>query len=233
MPAGERTALVVGCSRGIGLAVVRALLGEGFTVVGWSRHQPALYGGGRFYFVECDVRSDTQVESVWQRTVRQLGVAPYLVVYNSGVGYFSEVERLTVSEWDEMFSVNVRGAYLVTRLALPPMKERGSGHLIYICSVAGTNAFAGGSGYCASKFALRGFALSVFAEVRQYNVRVTVVNPGSVQTDFFRRVEGMQAEAWMLYPEDVAEAVLAALKGSHNFNLLEVDMRPLKPQAKK
>lgn len=229
----ERTALVVGCSRGIGLAVVRALLDEGFTVVGWSRRQPPLSGVESFSFVECDVRSHIQVEEAWQRTVRQLGGVPYLVVYNSGLGYFAEVERLAVSQWDEMFSVNVRGAYLVTRLVVPPMKERGSGHLVYICSVAGTNAFAGGSGYCASKFALRGFALSVFAEVRQYNIRVTVVNPGSVQTDFFSRVEGMRAEEWMLYPEDVAGAVLAALRGSHNFNLLEVDMRPLKPPAKK
>lgn len=209
------TALVTGASKGIGRAIALALAREGARVMLSARHAPDLERTAEEFrkeglsvaTVSGDVGREQDADAVVKRTVQEFGGLSILV-NNAGIGIFKPVMEMAVAEFDAMWSTNMRGVFLLTRLALPHMVTAGRGEIVNIASLAGKNTFTGGAGYCATKWALRGFAGSLMLEVRDRNIRVVTICPGSVDTTFMSH--GKKGES-IPGPEDVAAAVLFAL----------------------
>ena len=150
-------------------------------------------------------------------------------INNAGVATFTNVADMNVDDWHRMIATNLTGVFLCTKAAIPALKQRGGGWIINISSLAGRNSFAGGAAYCATKAGLNAFAESVMLEVRQDNIRVSTVMPGSVQTAFS---EGGDAPETRLeaVADDVAQVVFDLLGHSARSLPSRVEIRPSKPK---
>jgi NADP-dependent 3-hydroxy acid dehydrogenase YdfG len=221
-----KLAIVTGVSKGIGLAITTALLEKGCRVAGWGRHKPQIEHPD-LHFVQTDVRDIAAVKDAFEETVNEFGNLIDILVNNAGLGHFGDFEDLDVEEWLQMFDTNVHGIFYTTRLVLPLMKAEKKGHIINISSIAGLNGVAGGAGYSATKFAVRGLSQSLYQEVKKDNIKVTCVYPGSVNTNFFDQYESIQANDTMLNPKDVAQMIINVLQTPDNFNVPELELRPM------
>lgn len=226
-------ALVTGGSMGIGLAIGRRLAEEGASVVLAARTPPQLEKaaaelqkeGLQANAIAADVSREEDVERLIETSVKRHGRIDILV-NNAGMGVFKPVAELTPREFDTMWETNLRGAFLTTRAVLPHMFKAEHGELVYINSLAGKNSFKGGAGYSATKWGLRAFASSLMLEVREHNIRVTTVFPGSVDTSF--SASGRKG-AHITQPRDVADAVLFAITAPARSMFSEIDLRPTNP----
>lgn len=228
----DKICIVTGCSKGIGLAVVQQLLERGARVAGWSRTVPAI-DHKNFRFYQTDVRKESSVRSAYEATVKDFGKDILVLVNNAGLGYSGLMEEMPAEEWHEMFEANVHGIFYCSRLVIPVMKKLGEGHIVNIASIAGKDGSPLLAGYCGTKFAVRGISQSMYKELRDYGVKVTVISPGSVQTHFFDNIEQIQVNENMMKPEDVAGSVLYALETSTAFHPVEIEVRPLMPSGRK
>lgn len=233
-----KSAIVTGATRGIGLAVARALLERGARVLICARTEADVEQTvlalrrdfeHRVHGAVCDVRSFVQVRLLFVRATELLSGVD-LLINNAGIGSRSFVKNMSVEEWDSTIQTNLSGVFYCSHEALPIMKERGGGYIINIGSLAGKNAFAGGAAYCASKFALIGFSEALMQEVRYDHIRVSYVMPGSVNTTF--GLSGVQdpATSWKLAPEDVAAAVLSLIEMDPRALTSRVEIRPSEPK---
>ncbi|UOQ76800.1 SDR family NAD(P)-dependent oxidoreductase [Hymenobacter sp. 5516J-16] len=179
-----KVAIITGVSKGIGLATAEALLARGAVVAGWGRTAPESLTHERFQFFECDIRDEVAVQEAFTNTQRELGQEVHVLVNNAGIGNFGPVDGFSSDDWHAMFDTNVHGLFYCTKAALPQMKKQREGHIINVASLAGTAGTANLAGYCATKYAVRGFSDALFKEVRPAGVRVTCVMPGSVETNF-------------------------------------------------
>src|SRR3954469_25741354 len=203
-------AIVTGGSKGIGLAIARALLERGAQVAISARSDAdlekavrSLGGGGNVLAVRADVREPKDAERLVAETAKKFAGVDVLV-NNAGIGVFAHVADMSVEAWRQVIETNLSGVFYCTRAALPELRRRGGGYIINISSLAGKNAFTGGAAYCASKAGLNQFSEALMQEVRHDNIRVSYVMPGSVSTGF-----GGSADAdWKLAPEDVARVVV-------------------------
>ncbi len=225
----DKIAVVTGAAKGIGLACVDQLLAKGATVYGICRKGCATQHD-RFTCVQGDVRDNTRMEEIFGEIITKHGAIDILI-NNAGLGYFANLEDLSLEQWHEMFDTNVSGMFYCTRQVIPGMKSKGSGHVINIASTAGLEGYVQTSGYCATKFAVRGFSDALYKEVRQSGVKVTCIYPGSVKTDFFRHHGGIEPHDNMMMPEDVAGMIVYALETPDNFHTVNLEMRPLKPKG--
>ena len=155
------------------------------------------------------------------------GVEVDVLVNNAGVGYLKPFLETTPEEWHRQVDVNFNALYHVTRAVLPGMVERQSGHVVVIGSIAGRSAFVGGTCYAATKHAVMGFAECLMLEVRDAGVRVSVVNPGSVDTHFSDR---HRDTAWQLVADDVAAAVAHVVGTPPGVLVHRVEVRALSPK---
>jgi NADP-dependent 3-hydroxy acid dehydrogenase YdfG len=223
-------ALVTGASRGIGRAVALRLSST-HHIVAAARSGKELTrladeirkAGGTCDPLELDVASPREVARALA------GVRADVLVNNAGVGFLKPFLELTPEEWHTMVDVNFNGLYHVTRALLPGMIERRRGHVIIIGSIAGRSAFVGGTCYGATKHAVMGFAESLMLEVRDHGVMVSVVNPGSVATDFSREPRDT---SWMLTADDVAEAVAFAIDTPPRVLMHRIEVRAAMPKKK-
>jgi len=228
-----KVAIVSGGSRGIGRAIVRMLAAEGAAVTLVARNQDAVARAVDELRKErldveglaVDVGVEAQVTHLVQHVIHRHGHVDILV-NNAGVGVFKPVTELSVAEFDTMWGTNMRGAFLLTKAVLPHMIRVKSGEIVNIASLAGKNSIKGGAGYCATKWALRGFASSLMLEVREHNIRVSTVFPGSVETAF--STTGKKGSN-ITQPEDVADAVLFAITAPARSMFSEIDVRPTRP----
>lgn len=219
----NRTALVTGASKGIGLAITKKLLKEGVTVAGWSRTPPDDLDHDRFFYFEADLTGEKSVEQAYSRMVDELGKDISILINNAGVGYRGNMEDMPADKWRYLFDLNVHGIFYVTRLVIPQMKSSKEGHIINISSGAGTNGIAGMSCYCGTKHAVVGITESLHQELRDYGVKVTCLSPGSVDTGF------SSSKKNKLLPEDMADSVTHILKCPQNFHYTDIQVRPLQP----
>lgn len=233
-----KVALVTGGSRGIGLAVAKALLKEGasVTITGTTQEHikqavDELHGGKSVLGLRANVRSYDEVDSALRTTVEQFGGLDILV-NNAGIGVFVPVAEMSLEQWDSVIETNVTGVFHGCRAALPHLKARGGGWIINVSSLASTNAFADAAAYCASKAAVNAFSEALMQEVRHDGVRVAYVMPGSVRTTFSGRAPGPNDE-WKLAPEDVAQVVVDLVAHPGRSLPSRVEIRPAQPPKKK
>src|SRR6202171_5912355 len=225
-------ALVTGGSRGIGRAIAHrlALLGASVSICG--RDHAALEESARemakigvsVHSQIADVTKPANVSDLVAGTESTLGPITILV-NNAGIGLFGPAQEKTEANWDGVLDTNLKSVFLVSRAVAPSMIRRGSGDIINISSLAGRNAFAGGGIYCASKWGVQGLSGCMAEDLRGHGIRVSVICPGSVATEFSGR--GLKDPQKVLTPDDVAHAVaMVVLQGPQSF-ISEVDLRPL------
>ena len=148
-----------------------------------------------------------------------------ILVNNAGIGLFGPAHEKTETDWDRVLDTNLKGVFLVSRAVVPSMIRRGSGDIINISSLAGKNTFAGGGVYCASKWGLMGLSGCMAEDLRGYGVRVSVICPGSVATEFAGSRPKDPSKA--LSAEDVAHAVEAIVTQGQRSFMSEIHVRPL------
>ena len=234
-----KVALVTGGSRGIGLAVARALVADDVTVVITGRRASHLAaasqaieqsGPGAIETVEADVRRYDEVVRAIETTRNRFGGLDILV-NNAGVGIFANVADMSPSQWADIIDTNLNGVFFACHAAIPEMRRRGGGFIINISSLAGKNAFSGGAAYCASKSGLNAFSEALMQEVRYDNIRVSYVMPGSVATGFSGGDESKGAD-WKVSPAEVAEVVVNLLRHPARSLPSRVELRPTRPPKK-
>lgn len=226
-------ALVTGGSRGIGRAIAHRLPALGASVAICGRDRAALEEsaraieklGTRVYWQVADVTRATEIGELVARTEASLGPITILV-NNAGMGLFGPAHEKTEADWDRVLNTNLKSVFLVSRAVAPSMIRRGSGDIINISSLAGKNTFAGGGIYCASKWGLMGLSGCMAEDLREYGIRVSVICPGSVATEFSSR--GRKDGAKVLQPEDVAHAVETIVTQGPVSFLSEMHLRPLR-----
>lgn len=236
-PLNGKIAFVTGGSRGIGLAIARALVAEGAQVAITGRSAAHLSaarpeiekaGPGKVETLQADVRSYADVERAIAATAARFGALD-IVVNNAGVGIFADVADLSPEQWSEVIDTNLTGVYHVCHAAIPRLRRRGGGFIVNISSLAGKNAFATAAAYCASKAGLNAFSEALMQEVRYDNIRVSCIMPGSVATGFSSGDASKGAD-WKIAPEEVAEVVLNVLKHPARSLPSRVELRPSKPR---
>jgi 3-oxoacyl-[acyl-carrier protein] reductase len=232
----DTIALVTGAGRGIGKAIATTLAREGSTVVLVARTLSELESvcseidakGGTAIIQQADITNPEQVQSIFDEVSRRFGRLDILV-NNAGIGRFAPVKELSLADFDAMWNVNVRGLFLCTQHAVRMMEAQRAGVIVNISSLAGKNAFVRGAGYAATKWAVLGFAKCLMLEVRERNIRVVTVCPGSVDTTFSHPSESIRAEK-LIHPQDVADTVLAAITIPARSMVSEIDIRPTNPK---
>ena len=233
----DRVAVVTGGSRGIGRAVVEALLADGYRVFFGSKTAESVAAatasltakhGSQVAGRPLDVRREDLVEAFFAWVLAEAGRIDCLV-NNAGLGVFGPVDSLTGEQWREVLDTNLSGAFYCLRAAAAAMKTQGGGWIFNIGSLAGKSAMAGGAAYNASKFGLIGMSEAAMLDLRQFGVRVAAILPGSVDTSFGVSGRPGGDRAWMLAPEDIAAMVLHLLSYPDRALPSLVEMRPTRP----
>jgi 3-oxoacyl-[acyl-carrier protein] reductase len=241
-PLRDQVAVVTGAARGIGEAIANRLADMGATVILTARDQARLAQvktaieqrggrarGGKAFVLPCDLTDASAVAALGEQVAKEHGRCDILV-NNAGVGVLRKpLINLPVEEWDLMMHTNLRAPYLMMRSLAPLMIAARSGHVINISSLAGKNILPEGAAYAASKWGLNGLTYSVAEELRQYNVRVSVIAPGSVNTHFGGG-GSTKDPTRMIQPDDVAQVVAMLVTQAPTSFVSEVLLRPtMKP----
>lgn len=234
----NKVAVVTGLTKGIGKAIAEALARKGAEVIVSSRREADVrrtveeLTGSELEArgIPCDVRKYKDVEALMRFAAEKSGGIDILV-NNAGLGIFGPIGETTPEQWDQVIDTNLTGVFYCCHAALPHLRNRGGGTIINISSLAGKNAFMGGTLYNASKFGLEGLSESLMLDLRYENIKVSYVMPGSVATEFSGR-QPSDKDAWKLTSEDVAEVVLNLLAQDHRALASRVELRPFQPPTK-
>ncbi|PHQ28063.1 MAG: short-chain dehydrogenase [Leeuwenhoekiella sp.] len=234
----DKVALITGGTKGIGRGIAEALLELGMNVAITSRNLTAAEkvaaelskaGKGKAIGVKADVRKmDSQVQAV-DTVLKEFGKLDVLVA-NAGLGHFAGISDMTIDEWQETIDTNLTGVFFSVKAALNELKKS-KGYIFTISSLAGTNFFAGGAAYNASKFGVTGFTQAIMLDLRQDDVKVSTIMPGSVATHFNGN-EPSKKDAWKIQSEDIGELVVDLLKMNPRTLPSKIEVRPSKPPQK-
>lgn len=231
-----RTALITGGTKGIGLGVAEMLIKEGYKVAITGRNAEAVEAvaaqlnqqqEGAALGIVADVRNFDSQQAAVNQVLEKWGRLDVLVA-NAGVGHFAPIETLTLEQWQETIDINLTGVFYSTKASLAALTAS-KGYLITIASLAGTNFFANGSAYNASKFGLVGFTQAVMMDVRSAGIKATTIMPGSVATHFNNH-EPSEKDAWKIQPEDIGQIVVDLLKMNPRTLPSKIEVRPTMPK---
>ena len=232
-----RVALVTGATAGIGRALAFALGRNGFRVGVCGRSAAKVAdliaeleaAGIQSAGCRADVGDEGEVNHLVGLVEKALGPIDTLV-NNAGVLIFKPIMELALADWDETMATNLRALFLTTRAVLPGMRQRQSGDIVNIASLAGRNGFVGGTAYTASKHAVLGFSKSLMLETRKDGIRVIAICPGSVATRMLTGTGLARTNSErILAPEDVADTVIHTLRLPRRGMVSELDIRPSDP----
>ena len=234
----NKIAVITGGTKGIGYAIAEKLLQNGVKVFICGRDKSDLRQAiawlsahGHVEGETCDVRSEGQVRLMLEHCERLFGGVDILV-NNAGVGFMSKtVEEISGDEFRQTVETNLFGVFYACHHAIPMIKKRGGGYIINISSLAGQNAHARMAAYNASKFGLNGFSEALMQEVRQDDIKVSYICPGSVNTEFGGDSPS-EAKSWQLQAADIAEVVLNLLAMDERALPSKIEIRPSKPPKK-
>ncbi|WP_238320923.1 SDR family oxidoreductase [Neotamlana nanhaiensis] len=236
----NKTALITGGTKGIGFATALTLLNEGVNVAITSRSEASAVKAAnalnankktdaKAIGIEADVKDyESQQQAVAQTLshFKQLDI----VIANAGVGHFASIEEITTEQWRDTIETNLTGVFYSIKSSVEALKQS-EGYFISISSLAGTNFFANGSAYNASKFGVTGFTQAVMLDLRQHNIKVSTIMPGSVSTHFNNHTPS-DADAWKIQGEDIGEIVVGLLKMNPRTLPSKVEVRPTMPPKK-
>ena len=241
-----KVAIITGASSGIGHATALALSKAGAKVAIGARRTDRLdklaeeitKEGGEVFSQKLDVTIKSECDSFAKAVLEKWGSIDILV-NNAGLMPLSFIKNLQVDEWDQMIDVNIKGVMYCTAAVISHMKEKKSGHIVNISSVAGRIVFPAGSVYCATKHAVTAFSEGLRQEFStRANIRVTCIEPGVVATDLTDKITDKSLQAFVesaktmqsLSQEDIANAILFAVKAPDHVNVNEVLIRPTKQE---
>ena len=238
MDLSGKTAIVTGGTKGIGFAIAEELVrnGAGVLVCGRSREDvqnaaETLLPLGKVEAVSCDVRNEDHVRKMLEHCTESFGGVDILI-NNAGVGFFGKtVEETSAAEFRQTLETNLFGTFYACHHAVPYLRKRGGGYIINISSLAGQNPHPRMAAYNASKFALNGFTEALMQEVRQDDIKVSYICPGSVNTSFGGDSIADE-KAWQLQPSDIAAVVIDLLRMDPRALPSKVEIRPSKPPIK-
>jgi NAD(P)-dependent dehydrogenase (short-subunit alcohol dehydrogenase family) len=235
-PITMKSALITGGSKGIGFGIAEVLVKAGWNVtitgrnpkqVGEAADKLNTLRSAAVLGVVADVRNLAQQQAAVEQTVKAWGQLDVLVA-NAGLGYFGSVESLSVEQWQQTIDTNLTGVFYSVKASLEALKKS-KGYIITIGSLAGTNFFAGGSAYNASKFGLLGFTQAVMLDVRADGIKVSTIMPGSVATEFNNHTPN-EKDAWKIQPEDIGTLVLDLLTMNPRTLPSKIEVRPSLPK---
>jgi len=231
-----KTALITGGSKGIGYGIAEALIRDGIRVAITSRSQQHADEAakslnkvreGYALAIESDVRNLASQEKAVQTVLSQWGRLDYFIA-NAGVGHFAPIQELSAELWQETIDINLTGVFFSAKASIAALTES-KGYFINIASLAGTNFFANGTAYNASKFGLVGFSQAMMLDVRNAGVKVTTIMPGSVATEFNNH-EPSDKDAWKIQPEDIGQIVSDLIKMPARTLPSKIEVRPTTPK---
>jgi len=226
-----RIAVVTGAGRGIGKAIGERLARMGALVLLVARDAARLdqvrskieSSGGCAQIYPLDLLDLSAIDAFAEAFMGRYGRCDILV-NNAGIGIMGRpLHETTPAEWDKTIGTNLRAPYLMIRAMAPAMIAAGRGHIINISSLAGHNPLKNGAAYSASKWGLNGLTYSVAEELREYGIRVSVVAPGSVNTEFG---SSSREGSWKIRPADIADIVAMLVTQSPQSFVSEVLVRP-------
>lgn len=231
----NKIALITGGSKGIGYGIAAALVAQGMKVAITSRSQQTAdkaasdlnkIGNGEAIGIEADVRNyDSQAKAVNQ-VMDKWGQLDLLVA-NAGIGHFAPVQDLTLEQWHETIDTNLTGVFYSLKAGVDALKAS-KGFFISISSLAGTNFFANGSAYNASKFGVTGFTQAAMLDLRQFGIRFTTIMPGSVAT-YFNDHTPSEKDAWKIQIEDLGQMVVDLMQMHPRTLPSKIEVRPSMP----
>lgn len=229
-----KVALITGGSKGIGYGIAEALLKDGYKVAITSRSidganeaAQKLAEFGDVLAIEANVKDLKSQHEAVTLVLEKFGQIDALIA-NAGVGSFANIEDLEPEDWHNIIDTNLTGVFYSIKASLDAIKKS-KGYIFTISSLAGTNFFAGGSAYNASKFGLTGFTQAVMLDLRKHGIKVSTIMPGSVATHFNEHHPDSEKDAWKIQPEDIGKLVADMLNMPARTLPSKVEIRPTTP----
>lgn len=231
----NKVAYITGGTKGIGFAVAQTLLKQGMRVAISGRSQESVdkalkdFDDDAVLGIVSDVAKMADEKNAVSKIMDKWGQVD-VVLANAGVGNFAPIDEMTDEEWHQMIDTNLNGAFHTLKASVAALKKS-EGYYITLASLAGTNFFAKGAGYNASKFGVVGFTQAAMLDLRQYGIKVSTIMPGSVSTHFNNN-EPDEKDAWKIQPEDIGELVLDLLQMNERTLPSKIEVRPTRPDKK-
>ena len=227
----NKVAYITGGTKGIGFGIAKALLENGVKVAISGRDIDAVekakdeLGNQNVLALQSDVRNfDDEMKAV-EKIIATYGKLD-IVIANAGLGKFAPVDEMSLEDWNVMIDTNLTGAFHTLKATVEQLKQN-KGYYFSIASLAGTNFFAQGAGYNASKFGVVGFTQAAMLDLRNYDIKCTTIMPGSVTSHFNEHIPN-EADEWKIQPSDLGQMIVDLLKMNPNVLPSKVEVRPTK-----
>ena len=227
----NKVAYITGGTKGIGLGIAKALVDNGVKVAISGRKladveiAKQLLGNENVLAIQSDVRNFEDEQNAVQLIISTFGQLD-IVIANAGLGKFAPIDEMSLEDWNAMIDTNLTGVFHTLKSSVEALKQT-KGYYISIASLAGTNFFANGAGYNASKFGVVGFTQAAMLDLRNYEIKCTTIMPGSVTSHFNEHVPN-EEDVWKIQPEDLGQMVVDLLKMNPNVLPSKIEVRPTK-----
>ncbi len=232
----DKIVYITGGSKGIGYSTAKVLLAAGMKVAISGRTLKSVQEAAadlgtddNVLALASDVTKLKDEQDAVSAIIAKWGQLD-VVLANAGVGNFAPIDKMTEDEWHQMINTNLNGVFHTLKASVEALKKT-EGYYITLASLAGTNFFANGAGYNATKFGVVGFTQAAMLDLRQYGIKVSTIMPGSVATHFNNHVPS-DSDAWKIQPEDIGELVLGVLEMNPRTLPSKIEVRPTRPDLK-
>jgi len=227
----NKVAYITGGTKGIGFGIAKVLLENGVKVAISGRDIDAVekakgeLGNQNVSALQSDVRNFDDEKKAVEKIIATYGKLD-IVIANAGLGKFAPVDEMSLEDWNVMIDTNLTGAFHTLKATVEQLKQN-KGYYFSIASLAGTNFFAQGTGYNASKFGVVGFTQAAMLDLRNYDIKCTTIMPGSVTSHFNEHIPN-EADEWKIQPSDLGQMIVDLLKMNPNVLPSKVEVRPTK-----